>query len=162
MKTFDTLIQRNRDFAAHRFARTESFASTLNTVTKACIIGCADPRVDPVYVLGLEPGEAVVIRNIGGRLTPGTLQQMGLLGRIAQVAEANPGVGTNFTSSCCSTPTARSLAWEGIPRCLIATLKSIQKDSRPNRSWILEPRLRSMRQRSRPIPLFQVGGWFLG
>ena len=46
-KTFDTLIQRNRDFAAHRFARTESFASTLNTVTKAYIIGCADPRVDP-------------------------------------------------------------------------------------------------------------------
>jgi carbonic anhydrase len=52
--------------------------------------------VDPAHVLGIEPGEAVVIRNIGGRITPGTLQQMGLLGRIAQVADATPGDGGEF------------------------------------------------------------------
>jgi len=32
---------------------------------KAIIIGCADMRVDPVHVLGINLGEAVVIRNIG-------------------------------------------------------------------------------------------------
>ena len=100
MATFDTLISRNRDFAAQHFAagasQTTGLASVLKSITKACIIGCADPRVDPAHVLGIEPGEAVVLRNIGGRVTPGTLQQMGLLNRIAEVAEANPGGGGEF------------------------------------------------------------------
>jgi len=43
------------------------------------IISCADPRVDPVHILGLEPGEAVVLRNVGGRVTPGTLQLLSML-----------------------------------------------------------------------------------
>jgi carbonic anhydrase len=60
------------------------------------IIGCADMRVDPAQLLGLEPGEAVVMRNIGGRVTPGLLQQLGLLGRIGEVAEAIPGGGGEF------------------------------------------------------------------
>jgi ABC-type lipoprotein release transport system permease subunit len=53
---------------------------------KAIIIGCADMRVDPAPVLGIKPGEAVVIRNIGGRITPGLLEQLGLLGRIGELA----------------------------------------------------------------------------
>ena len=63
---------------------------------KALIIGCADMRVDPAHVLGIKPGEAVVIRNIGGRITPGLLEQLGLLGRIGQVAGKNPGGGGEF------------------------------------------------------------------
>src|SRR5262249_43122010 len=63
---------------------------------KALIIACADPRDDPAYVLGFEPGEAVVLRNIGGRITPGTLQMMALLGRVGQVAGENPGGGEDF------------------------------------------------------------------
>ena len=63
---------------------------------KAVIIGCADMRVDPADVLGLKLGEAVVIRNIGGRIAPGLLEQLGLLGRIGQVAEEIPGGGGEF------------------------------------------------------------------
>jgi carbonic anhydrase len=47
-------------------------------------------------VLGLHPGEAVVMRNIGGRITPDLLQQLGLLGRIGQVAGKTPGGGGEF------------------------------------------------------------------
>ncbi|MFE7358979.1 carbonic anhydrase [Streptomyces sp. NPDC057543] len=36
------------------------------------VIGCVDPRVDPSDVLGLKLGEAAVIRNVGGRVTPAT------------------------------------------------------------------------------------------
>jgi hypothetical protein len=43
--------------------------------------------------LDLNRGEAVVMRNIGGRVTPGLLEQLGLLGRIGQVAGAIPGGG---------------------------------------------------------------------
>src|SRR6184192_707121 len=95
MTTFDTLMQRNKDFAAQQSA-TGSLQPSLPSAlphVKALIIGCADMRVDPAHVLGLKPGEAVVMSNIGGRITPGTLKQIGLLGRIAQVAEARPGGG---------------------------------------------------------------------
>jgi len=36
------------------------------------------------------------MRNIGGRITPGLLDQLGLLGRIGEVAEAIPGGGGEF------------------------------------------------------------------
>jgi carbonic anhydrase len=80
MTTLDTLIERNQDFAAHHFLKDLSMMPTLRTM----IIGCVDPRVDPANVFGLGPGEAIVIRNVGGRITPATLETMGMLGRIAQ------------------------------------------------------------------------------
>lgn len=93
MTTLDTLMKRNKDFAAHQFATDlslmPSLASTLNKA-RALIIGCADPRVDPDHVLGFEPGEAVVIRNIGGRITLGTLGMIDMLNRIAQIEGAGP------------------------------------------------------------------------
>jgi carbonic anhydrase len=52
--------------------------------------------VDPADVLGIKPGEAVVMRNIGGRTTPGLLEQLGLLGRIGEVAGQIPGGGGEF------------------------------------------------------------------
>jgi carbonic anhydrase len=38
----------------------------------------------------------LVIGNIGGRITPGLLEQLGLLGRIGEVAGENPGGGGEF------------------------------------------------------------------
>ncbi len=88
MTTFDTLIERNQDFAAHHFLKDLSMMPRLRTM----IIGCVDPRVDPAHVFGLGPGEAIVIRNVGGRITPATLQTMEMLGRIAQ-GEGGPPAG---------------------------------------------------------------------
>ena len=89
MTTLDTLTKRNSDFAAHRFVAGLPMMPTLRTM----VIGCVDPRVDPAHLLGLDPGEALVIRNIGGRITPATLQTMAMLQTIAQVQGANPGGG---------------------------------------------------------------------
>jgi carbonic anhydrase len=89
MTTLDTLTKRNSDFAAHRFVAGLTMMPTLRTL----VIGCVDPRVDPAHLLGLDPGEAIVIRNIGGRITPATLQTMAMLQTIAQVQGANPGDG---------------------------------------------------------------------
>ena len=87
MTTIDMLTQRNHDFAAQRFTPGLPLMPTLGTM----IISCADPRVDPAHVLGLEPGEAVVLRNIGGRITPATLQMTGMLRTVAQVEGLAPG-----------------------------------------------------------------------
>ncbi len=57
---------------------------TLSPQGNLMVIGCVDPRVDPAHVLGLANGEAAVIRNVGGRVTPATLRSMAMLGRVAQ------------------------------------------------------------------------------
>src|SRR6266487_3086723 len=88
MTALDTLLERNQEFAAHQFFKDLSMMPRLRTM----IIGCVDPRVDPAHVFGLGPGEVIVIRNVGGRVTPGTLDTMGMLGRIAQ-GEGGPPAG---------------------------------------------------------------------
>jgi carbonic anhydrase len=98
MSNLDLLLERNKDFAAQQAASGTLMPSLPQAMphVKAIIIGCADMRVDPVHVLGIKPGEAVVLRNIGGRFTPGLLEQLALLGRIGQVAGKNPGGGGEF------------------------------------------------------------------
>ena len=98
MNNLDRLLQRNKEFAVQQSAAgtlMPSLGPAMPNV-KAIIIGCADMRVDPAHVLGIKPGEAVVMRNIGGRITPGLLEQLGLLGRIGEVAGKVPGGGGEF------------------------------------------------------------------
>jgi carbonic anhydrase len=98
MSYLDLLLERNKHFAAEQSAAGALMPSLPRSLpnVKAIIIGCADMRVDPAQLLGTEPGEAVVMRNIGGRITPGLLEQLGMLGRIGQVAEETPGGGGEF------------------------------------------------------------------
>jgi carbonic anhydrase len=98
MNYFDSMLGRNKIFAADQSAAgtlMPSLPLALPNV-RAIIIGCADMRVDPAHVLGIKPGEAVVMRNIGGRITPGLLEQLGLLARIGEVAGEIPGGGGEF------------------------------------------------------------------
>jgi carbonic anhydrase len=98
MSHLDSMLKHNKDFAARQSAAGTLMPSLPRALpnVKAIIIGCADMRVDPAYVLGITPGEAVVMRNIGGRITPGLLEQLGLLGRIGEVAREIPGGGGEF------------------------------------------------------------------
>src|SRR6516164_515828 len=98
MSNLDSLLERNQVFAAQQSAAGTLMPSLPQALpnVKAIIIGCADMRVDPADVLGIKPGEAVVMRNIGGRITPGLLEQVGLLGRIGEVAGEIPGGGGEF------------------------------------------------------------------
>jgi carbonic anhydrase len=98
MSTLDSLLARNKDFAARQSAARTLMPSLPRALpnVKAIVIGCADMRVDPAHVLGIEPGEAVVFRDLGGRVTPGLLEELALLGRIGEVAQAVPGGGGEF------------------------------------------------------------------
>jgi hypothetical protein len=75
---------------------TDAFAPASAAECKGNHYWLRSMRVDPAHVLGIKPGEAVVMRNIGGRITPGLLEQLGLLGRIGEVAGAIPGGGGEF------------------------------------------------------------------
>ncbi len=98
MSALDSMIERNKDFAGRQSAARTLMPSLPRALpnVKAIIIGCADMRVDPADVLGIKPGEAVVLRNIGGRITPGLVEQLALLGRIGEVAREIPGGGGEF------------------------------------------------------------------
>ncbi|GLV54239.1 carbonic anhydrase [Dictyobacter sp. S3.2.2.5] len=89
MITLDTLKQRNHDFAAHQFTASMS----IFPASKPIIVSCVDPRADPAHILGLEFGDALVIRNIGGRFTPETRQTIVMLQNVAQAQGATPGKG---------------------------------------------------------------------
>jgi carbonic anhydrase len=86
MRSSDLLIERNAAFA-RRFTPDVTMMPALG----AMVITCADPRVDPAHILGLERGEALVIRNIGGRVTPATIQTIAMLGAVAQSEGVDPG-----------------------------------------------------------------------
>ncbi len=98
MSNLDSMLERNKIFAAQQSAAGTLMPSLPRALpnVRAIIIGCADMRADPGHVLGIKPGEAVVLRNIGGRITPGILEELGLLGRIGQIAGEVPGGGGEF------------------------------------------------------------------
>ncbi|MFB7596770.1 carbonic anhydrase [Streptomyces sp. NPDC056160] len=83
----DELVKRNAGFASDG-----SFAHLkLMPRGSLTIIGCVDPRVDPSDVLGLKLGEAAVIRNVGGRVTPATLRTLGMLSEVVRSRTGGPG-----------------------------------------------------------------------
>ena len=109
MSAVDTLMQRNAAFVAREFTPNLPLATTLGIT----VIGCVDPRVDPAHVLGLKPGEAAVLRNIGGRVTPATLQMLTLLGTLPRLmGTPGPERGMNLVvlhhTDCGITRLARS------------------------------------------------------
>ena len=48
------------------------------------MITCLDPRVDPAHFLGLDLGDALVVRNVGGRVTREVINDVAFIGQIAE------------------------------------------------------------------------------
>jgi carbonic anhydrase len=78
------LLDRNRAFAATR--RHEGLSPLPRH--GVLVVGCIDSRVDPAALLGLELGEALVLRNSGGRVTPEVVEEVVL---VAQMSETMAG-----------------------------------------------------------------------
>lgn len=102
------LVQRNAAFAASGAFKALPFP----TKPALRVIGCVDSRVDPSDVLGLKLGEAVVMRNVGGRVTPEALRSWALLGRLGAGQSAS---GDTWRS--CTTRTADSSTGQ-LPRAV--------------------------------------------
>lgn len=92
MDYLDTLIRRNEDFAGKGF----NPGLRMLPSKKTMIVGCVDPRVDPIDIFQLEPGEAAIIRNVGGRVNPALLETMGILRTVTQAAGGEVGTGWNL------------------------------------------------------------------
>lgn len=80
MSNLRPLLERNRAFAAggaHTWLE-------IMPRRQVFIVTCLDPRVDPAGFLGVEPGDAAVIRNAGGRVTEAVISDIAFIGCLAR------------------------------------------------------------------------------
>jgi len=76
----EAALERNRAFAAadgHEGA-------VVFPKLRLFVITCLDPRVDPAHFLGLGLGDAMVVRNVGGRVTPEVINDVAFIGQLAE------------------------------------------------------------------------------
>ncbi|GAA2158354.1 carbonic anhydrase [Pedococcus bigeumensis] len=72
-KGFDDLLEANRAYATTDFA-TGGFDGIAHA--GVAIVTCMDSRIDPLRLVGLEPGDAKIFRNPGGRVTANALEAL--------------------------------------------------------------------------------------
>jgi carbonic anhydrase len=72
MGDFDDLLSANADYAAD--FKLQGFDGVARA--GVAIVTCMDSRIDPLRMLGLEPGDAKIFRNPGGRITPQALEAL--------------------------------------------------------------------------------------
>ena len=74
------VLARNRAFAA---AASHKDAVVFPNL-RLFVITCLDPRVDPTHFLGLELSDAIVVRNVGGRVTQEVINDVAFIAQIAE------------------------------------------------------------------------------
>jgi len=73
-------LARNREFAAA--GRHEG--AVVFPALGLFVITCCDPRTDPAQFLGLGMSDALVVRNVGGRVTPEVINDVAYLGQLGE------------------------------------------------------------------------------
>ena len=88
MADVHTLIDRNLEFASSFDQGDLAILPRLSTL----VLTCLDARVDPAYFFGLDLGDAVVMRNIGGRVTDEVIEHIAILRALAVVLAGGTGL----------------------------------------------------------------------
>jgi carbonic anhydrase len=83
MSTIDRCLERNRTHAAE-FSRGGLAAAPAKRIA---VVTCMDARIDPDAMLGLDPGNAHVIRNAGGIITDDVIRSLVISQRLLDTRE---------------------------------------------------------------------------
>lgn len=75
MSKLDPLLERNLRFAESRMFESVSIMPRIPVF----LVTCLDPRVDPAAVFGVELGDVVSVRNAGGRVTDGVIEDVAFI-----------------------------------------------------------------------------------
>ncbi len=84
MRHLDRLLENNARFATTD-AKTEAPKIPFIPHQQVYIVTCVDPRVDPAQLLGLDLGDAIVARNVGGRVTEAVLEDLAWISFLHEV-----------------------------------------------------------------------------
>jgi carbonic anhydrase len=76
----EAALERNRAFAAAG----GHHGAVVFPKLSLFVITCLDPRVDPAHFLGLGVSDAMVVRNIGGRVTPEVINDVAFIAQIVE------------------------------------------------------------------------------
>src|SRR5579859_7291401 len=82
MANIELALERNRAFSAgggHEGA-------VVFPKLRLLVITCLDPRVDPAHFLGLALSDAMVVRNVGGRVTAEVIEDVAFISQLAEGA----------------------------------------------------------------------------
>jgi carbonic anhydrase len=79
-ENIETALERNRAFAS---AGGHEGAVVLPNL-RLFVVTCLDPRVDPAHILGLGLSDAIVVRNVGGRVTPEVINDVAFIAQLAE------------------------------------------------------------------------------
>jgi len=83
MTVTDEFVEANRAYAA-QFDKGDL---PLPPARRTAVLACMDARLDPAKVLGLEEGDAHVIRNAGGVATPDAIRSLAISQRLLGTRE---------------------------------------------------------------------------
>ena len=80
MSNISPLLERNKEFA-----RTGAHTG-LTPIPKyrVFVVACMDGRVDPAHILGIDPGDALVMRNAGGRVTDEVIREVAFIATLTE------------------------------------------------------------------------------
>jgi carbonic anhydrase len=80
MSNITPLLERNKEFA-----RTGTHVGLAPVPKyKAFVVSCMDGRVDPAHILGIGPGDALVMRNAGGRVTDEVIREVAFIATLTE------------------------------------------------------------------------------
>jgi carbonic anhydrase len=80
MSNLDPLIERNQSFAKTG-AHTQLAPMPKHQLF---VISCIDGRVDPAHILGMELGDALVLRNAGGRVNDEVIREIAFIAALTE------------------------------------------------------------------------------
>src|SRR5665648_722463 len=83
MSQTDGLLKNNESYAASF----DKGGLPLPPARKVAVVACMDARLNPSYVLGLEEGDAHVIRNAGGVVTDDEIRSLAISQRLLGTEE---------------------------------------------------------------------------
>ncbi|MCY7396527.1 MAG: carbonic anhydrase [Nocardioides sp.] len=143
MGDFEDLIAANRTYAA-----TFDLAG-FDGIARAgvAIVTCMDSRIDPLHMFGLEPGDAKIFRNPGGRVTPQALEALVLgvhllnVTRILVVPHTRCAMASSSEGELrekVSASAGRDASWQPF-HVVTDQLASLEEDVRAVRSHPLVP-----------------------
>jgi len=80
MSNITPLLERNK-----KFARTGADVGLKPVPRHKCfVVTCMDGRVDPAHILGLDPGDALVMRNAGGRVNDEVIREVAFIATLTE------------------------------------------------------------------------------